>query len=146
MKLRSTIVSSFLLILYAGVLLHNTIPHMHTEEQADHATTHQHHHSNTDAHDHHEGSDDASPEAPLWSDLAGLFTHTSLEINHFGDFTGAQYSFVPSVIGVILLLLGSRWPRLLLYRVTKPPGDAPDQRLQLLRLSATSRRGPPVCS
>lgn len=146
MKLQSTIISSFLLILYAGVLLHNTLPHTHTEEAVEHAATHQHHHSDG-AHNHHQGSDEPDTEVPhSWLDFTSGFTHATLGINHFSDFTGASYSFVPSVILAILLFLGNRWPRLSQHRLVKPPDDSPDQRLQLFCLSAASRRGPPGCS
>lgn len=128
-----------------GVLLHNTIPHLHMDEETDHAETHQHHHSDHDH--HHEDSSENSAEDPhSWLDLASLLTHANLGVNHFSDFNSPGLYFFTHPVVIILLLLGSLWPLLLLYQVIKPPGNEHDKRLQLLYLSATSRRGPPSFS
>ena len=141
------IVTYLLLTLYLGVLLHNTIPHVHIEVEGQGAATHQHHHS-TDAHDHHEESSENSAEdAHSWPDLPSLIMHPNLGVNHFNNFNSPGfYFFTHPLLVAVLLLLGSFWPLLLLYQVIKPPGNEPGKRLQLLHLSATSRRGPPSFS
>ncbi len=134
-----------MLLLYAVVLLHNSIPHIHIEEETNHAATHHHHHS-PDAQHHQEGSEEDAKKVPhTMLDLANLLTHTNLGVDHFSNFTGASfYAFANTAIVAVLLLLSS-WllPR---YQVIKPPGNEPDKRLQLLSLSAARRRGPPSFS
>ncbi|MEK6482355.1 hypothetical protein WJR50_32760 [Catalinimonas sp. 4WD22] len=146
MNWRSTIGSSLMLMLYAGVLLHNAIPHIHIEaEEVDHAKMHHHHDA---AHHHHGESSEknSSEDASAFPDLTSLLAHANLGVNHFSDFTSGKNLFIPQVAIVLFLLYSIAWSLFLLFKISKPPEWRHHKALQLLYLGAASHRGPPSFS
>jgi hypothetical protein len=133
-------------MLYVGVLLHNTIPHVHIEaEEVGHAVTHHH---GDEAHHHHGESSENNSSADTDSllDLTSLLAHANLGANHFADFTSNKSLFVPLVAILLFLLYSIAWSRFLLFKIPKPPEWRHHKAFQLLYLSAASRRGPPSFS
>jgi hypothetical protein len=146
MNWRSTIVSSLMLMLYVGVLLHNTIPHVHIEAvEVDHSVMH--HHSDEAHHHHNESSEsNSSGDTDTSLDLTSLLAHANLGVNHFTDFTSSKSLYIP-LAGIVLFLLYSiAWSLFLLFKIPKPPEWQHHKALQLLYLSTASRRGPPSFS
>ncbi|MEQ9438461.1 MAG: hypothetical protein RIG62_05415 [Cyclobacteriaceae bacterium] len=135
----------FLLFLYLGVLLHNTIPHVHTEEGKQMESQH-HHSSDAKHHTHHsEGSEEHNSEnSSIPLDLSSLLAHSDLGSGHFNNFIGASFHFIPLLL-IALWLLSSLRRFLPPSKIAKPP-ERPDQQLQRLTLSAVSHRGPPSFS
>lgn len=149
MNWRSTIASTLMLILYAGVLLHNAIPHVHIEaEEVDHSVTHHHGDEAHHHHHHHKESSENNSSADIDSllDLTSLLAHANLGINHFTDFTSSKSLFVPQVAILLFLLYSIAWNLFFLFKIPKPPEWRHHKAFQLLYLSATSRRGPPSFS
>ncbi|MEK6480399.1 hypothetical protein WJR50_22840 [Catalinimonas sp. 4WD22] len=146
MNWRSTIASTLMLILYAGVLLHNAIPHVHIEaEEVDHSVTH--HHSDGSHHHHGESSENNSSEdTDSLLGLTSLLAHANMGVNHFTDFTSNKSLFVPLVAVLLFLLYSIAWSLFLLFKIPKPPEWQHHKALQLLYLNTTSRRGPPSFS
>ena len=148
MKMRSTIGCYFLIFLYLGVLMHNTVPHEHLEKETELTTTHQHQHGTDGAHQQHHSENsknDGGENTAIPRDLTSLLTHADLGTSHFTNFTGASFHFAP-LLFIALWLLSSRWNLLPLGKITKPPEPRPDQQLQRITLSALSHRGPPSFS
>ncbi len=145
-KLQSPILSFLFLFLYLGVLIHNSVPHLHIGEETDQVAIH-HHHSGESQHHHDATDENSTDDQDSRMDITGIIMHGDLGINHFNNFdTPTSYLSIASVVVAILFLLSSLWNVFLLIKLPAPPDISPDKQLQFLCLSATSRRGPPSFS